>query len=112
MPKEVGNNSSKSWLRWAVHVWLIQQTLSYSPLRSLVVKNLGEAVLRPAHAAPGGNCPSPLPTFSYSTVIMSGKLLICSLYTNLEGGWVAEWLACWTQAQKGPGSNRNRDAVG
>ena len=25
---------------------------------------------------------------------------------------VAEWLACWTQAQKGPGSNRNRDAVG
>ena len=25
---------------------------------------------------------------------------------------VAEWLACWTRAQKGPGSNRNRDAVG
>jgi len=24
---------------------------------------------------------------------------------------VAEWLACWTQAQKGPGSNRSRDAV-
>jgi len=22
------------------------------------------------------------------------------------GGSVAEWLACWTQAQKGPGSNR------
>jgi len=33
------------------------------------------------------------------------------------GGWVAtdsvaEWLACWTQAQKGLGSNRSRDAVG
>jgi len=28
------------------------------------------------------------------------------------GGWVAEWSACWTQAQKGPGSNRSRDAVG
>ena len=27
------------------------------------------------------------------------------------GGSVAEWLACWTQAQKGPGSNRSRDAV-
>jgi len=27
-------------------------------------------------------------------------------------GSVAEWLACWTQAQKGPGSNRSRDAVG
>jgi len=28
------------------------------------------------------------------------------------GGSEAEWLACWTQAQKGPGSNRSRDAVG
>jgi len=25
---------------------------------------------------------------------------------------VAEWLACWTQAQKGLGSNRSRGAVG
>ena len=25
---------------------------------------------------------------------------------------VAEWLVCWTQAQKGLGSNRSRDAVG
>ena len=25
---------------------------------------------------------------------------------------VAEWIACWTQAQKGLGSNRSRDAVG
>jgi len=29
-----------------------------------------------------------------------------------QGGSVAEWLACWTQAQKGPCSNRSRDAVG
>ena len=29
----------------------------------------------------------------------------------LWGGSVAEWLACWTRAQKGPGSNRSRDAV-
>ena len=28
------------------------------------------------------------------------------------GGSVAEWLACWTQAQKGLGSNRSRDTVG
>jgi len=28
------------------------------------------------------------------------------------GGSVAEWLACWTQAQKDPGSNRSRNAVG
>jgi len=32
--------------------------------------------------------------------------------TAVSGGSVAEWLACWTQAQKGPGSNRRRDAVG
>jgi len=25
---------------------------------------------------------------------------------------VAEWLECWTRAQKGLGSNRSRDAVG
>jgi len=25
---------------------------------------------------------------------------------------VAEWLACWTRVQKGPGSSRSRDAVG
>jgi len=29
-----------------------------------------------------------------------------------EGGSVAEWLACWTEALKGPGSNRSHDAVG
>ena len=32
-----------------------------------------------------------------------------------QGGSVAEWsglVACWTQAQNSPGSNRSRDAVG
>ena len=33
-------------------------------------------------------------------------------FTILYGGSIAEWLACWTQAQKGLGSNRSRDAVG
>ena len=32
--------------------------------------------------------------------------------TLICGGSVAEWSACWTQAQKGLGSNRSRDAVG
>jgi len=32
-------------------------------------------------------------------------------FTLLQAGSVAEWLACWTRAQKGPGSNRSRDAV-
>jgi len=32
------------------------------------------------------------------------------IYVSLlsSGGSVAEWLACWTQAQKGLGSNRSR----
>jgi len=33
------------------------------------------------------------------------------LHLPQGGSTVAEWLACWTQAQKGPGSNRSRDAV-
>jgi len=36
---------------------------------------------------------------------------ITDSYT-VRGGSLAEWLACWTQAQKGLGSNRSRDAVG
>jgi len=36
----------------------------------------------------------------------------CILVSNTEvDDSVAEWLACWTQAQKGLGSNRSRDAV-
>jgi len=41
----------------------------------------------------------------------------CEIFENLEvpkfvgGGSVAEWLACWTQAQKGLVSNRSREAV-
>jgi len=34
------------------------------------------------------------------------------LLTLTLGGSVADWLACWTQAQKVPGSNRSSDAVG
>jgi len=30
----------------------------------------------------------------------------------VKGGSVAEWIACWTREQQGPGSNHSRDAVG
>ena len=35
-------------------------------------------------------------------------------YTRENAGWLGSRvvIACWTQAQKGPGSNRSRDAVG
>jgi len=36
------------------------------------------------------------------------SLPVLELTNCKKGGLVAEWLACWTQAQKGPGSNRSR----
>ena len=46
-----------------------------------------------------------LPYDQVSAVFIT--LLLC---TQL-GGSVAKWLACWTQVQKGPGSNRSHDTV-
>jgi len=46
---------------------------------------------------------------SITTAIATSRLINVP---NVKGGSVAEWLACWTQAQKGLGSNRSRDAVG
>ena len=46
------------------------------------------------------------------TVAIKALIRIAVRYYVVVGGSVAEWLACWTQAQKGPRSNRNRDAVG
>jgi len=48
----------------------------------------------------------------FLTVNRSAVRANCSVYWSERDGSVAEWLACWTQAQKGPGSNRSRDAVG
>ena len=39
-------------------------------------------------------------------------ILIVYGHCSLQRGSVAKWLACWTQAQKGLGSNRSCDAVG
>jgi len=45
-----------------------------------------------------------------------GTLYVVEMHVVLhmpdEDGSVAEWLACRTQARKGMGSNRSRDAVG
>ena len=32
-------------------------------------------------------------------------------HSDNKGGSVAEWLACWTQAKKGTGSNSHRQTV-
>ena len=39
------------------------------------------------------------------------RIIIIIMQRLSLGGSVAKWLACWTQAQKGLGSNRSRDAV-
>ena len=36
----------------------------------------------------------------------------CDDFVAVGAGSVAEWLACWTQSQNGPGSNCSRDTVG
>jgi len=50
----------------------------------------------------------------YTRQLKSRSSSSCRLlyFTVGECGSVAEWLACWTQALKDPGSNRSRDAVG
>ena len=64
-------------------------------------------------------CPSCRPTNSVKALkarfrnsLNKISLRIYTEYQCFLGGSVAEWLACWTQAQKGLGSNRSRDAVG
>jgi len=54
------------------------------------------------------------PAFELTFIVLLSLFLVSEdivLY-SFWGGSVAEWLACWTQAQKGPGTNRSRDAVG
>ena len=52
--------------------------------------------------------------FSYCnlTLAVSFSIAFSLLLAAVEGGSLAEWLTCWTRAQKGPGSNCSRDAVG
>jgi len=46
-------------------------------------------------------------------LVLAARPVCWKIHTHTHtGGSVAEWSACWTQAQNGPGSNRSRDAVG
>jgi len=51
-------------------------------------------------------------SYGVSVDLRDGFWVILYASWTIGGGSVAEWLACWTQAQKGPVSNRSRDAVG
>jgi len=57
--------------------------------------------------------PSTFPSTLLLWLILFALTMSYSPFTvHCQGDSVAEWLACWTRAQKGPGSNRSRDAVG
>ena len=58
--------------------------------------------------------PSPMSGTSFVDAYRPGYMRTCSASVDLCELFVsvAECLACWTQAQKGPGSNRSGDAVG
>ena len=50
---------------------------------------------------------------NYNMSVMMGKICICiCIFYAYIGGLVARWLACWTQMQKGPGSNHSHNTVG
>ena len=55
---------------------------------------------------------APAAVFGTLLHTQSGRVTYIQLPVAHWAGSVAEWLAFWTQAQKGLGSNRNRDAVG
>jgi len=44
--------------------------------------------------------------------LLATGYLLTNKFVFIRQAMVAQWLACWTHAQKGPGSNCNRDAVG
>jgi len=54
----------------------------------------------------------PLTHQSKQFFVASWKSVNIITFVASSGRSVADWLACWTQAQKGPRSNRSRDAVG
>ena len=63
-------------------------------------------------AGPGQASPPSKPA-KYGTPVLRNPVPFYSAVSTREtGGSVAEWSACWTRAQKGPGSSRSRDAVG
>ena len=56
------------------------------------------------------------PLYREIDLATTAAIIVCILYwirteLVLTDGSVAEWLACWTHAQKGLSSNRSRDAV-
>jgi len=56
-------------------------------------------------------CMFPASWHMFAIVFIGTTLAMLSVRSDWHRVSVAEWLACWTQAQKGPGSNRSRDAV-
>jgi len=65
------------------------------------------------HCGEYSNWSTPGAASNQGSLICTVALLVFNiwLWCVVKGGLVAEWLARWTQSQKGLGSNRSRDAV-
>ena len=87
---------------------------------SSAVFSLRQTVSRSSDASPQSLTESHIIELSMHALLLQRNS--CSLHVRFAGrythththtsGSVAEWSACWTQAQNGPGSNSSRDAVG
>jgi len=102
-----GRNVTQSWMIGSTP-GLSQRVLTDAPIRRLCIH-------RGQDIRAGRNRRHPvdslLPARRYTGAGTSYSPQSCP-WVHFVGGSVAELLACWTQAQKGPGSNRSRDAIG
>jgi len=88
----------------------LQGSSSISSSGAMMLSSIVAASAVPSTGA-DTDSPPPLPPTTSSTFV-DDDFTTYVLVTRLQGGSVAEWLACWTQVQKGFGSNRSHDAVG
>ena len=96
-------------LTWQSEGWLVFASLSISTFSQLIELNWSARLL---HSIVFNE-------YSLASCLTSAEARTRKCKTNPHlavvshrCGSVAEWLACWTRAQKGPGSNRSRDVVG
>jgi len=100
--------------------WLPRTGISYGTLRSIIEYGL-PFIIHNSRSFTRGLKPTSSQILFLPLTLFRPRDWLCGLQTAAvssenalckPGCSVAEWLACWTRAQKGPGSNRTRDAVG
>jgi len=87
--------------------WLVVVAAAVGPIPMMIGAELFRQGPRPRAMSLAG-----LTNWLFTAVVALSFELVQVTLRYIQVGSVAEWLACWTRAQKGPGSNRSRDAVG